>query len=1577
MTKNTSVSTAIVCLWANAKKQGPIADLEEIANDYGWCLRENWKWEEGSKGFYPPEEMDIIATLFETIPQQFEESRSNDLLLATLWLSRGLVEDNSSETTEMDIQKTLSKSKVVEVDRKSEESRQELDSQDSEDSAIEQVIGQTLETIVQDLQGNMDSLTETRSLAISEGRGFLLSLEEEALAQARQKIAEVDKVVEMWQSKKRALEVKTRDAAFRTARELNGRLDLDPDQVMAEQMHQISEAENNTVSDTGRVLKVIEQIFAYDQQKDQILDELNNIQNKTVDLLDELAVWVNDTNPFEEKLIETETLADATLTTTQEYLANAKNDLESLQKQLIQFRESSYNRVVSMAGRIKDDEENGEDYEVLPDFSVSEIGIESITDLSSKRLSRLEKSLEDIINQKTMAMQNKRSSALAAKLRQQWQSDLLQDLLNTLAEENRDAEIVLILLASAATHSSPKKILLDDEMMDSYLRGLDVFSEDIGIAQLLNLGVSRLLSGWEPSSAISKTKLCLLLIAAKYAGKYELPSDFLWGVATEWPFSHMEKWTQLWQKTLFEKEAPVIVDKDRDSEWLAVKESRQQCQNVFAQDGGSYNRLQKIKSNRHQVMLYRRFLPRFENLWQSIQALETKLERASENYELDRLVTQLENLVADEVNENLTDESLVDSYDHAVYEEEIIDRNPYHRRTTLRVLQEYAESLGNYAHAVLDYWRPHIQTATFSKKSLMEELSSHSDLVPLGKAVVAALIQADHNRKPEWASSEAEQAINAQFVSVLLTQSTYSQRLPSVVGYLVGNQLSWADFLAPLLENLAQPVDAVEAVKTLLERGATNQALLLAQQVPLELQKQIQNQRVEEERQVSQLQEDLIKAGGDIEDLNKERELGRWPLLKSIMKDRLDFYQIEAEEKALQIQEQARELLTVINQTEMEAFEFQSLMPSEAYDLLGQGLSLARSIVRRSESFAEVREYLGEIQYRLEREAWSTKDFRQMMNHLREMTSDKKDKIAGLRSEDVLEHLQEEDLRSLGLSPTDLSSSEITTRIELLRDWIRVRNLPAFLSDNLPRMHRDQIHKLFSNFAQMTSMARYRSPKGNPLIFEDPIVYEYWTLKYPKTSVLKRNCILVSLPGLPPSPQHLKELDHIIQEKDWLTYGFVLLFAPGLTEQQRARLRQSYKDQGVVVIDESALLDMILAGAERTPLGHLRALMLNAYGAQNVDVFKVNQSVEPKTGIFVGRDYLVRRLSSSGDNYALYGGRRIGKSSILRVVGNRLQKRGWIVVADSLEGRDCSDDAVARNLGRQLPFEVSAQNVEDFRTALQQYLNSNAEAKIVFILDEIDPYIRANPDRHLLMETLRPLADDSNRFRVIVAGFMHLYNCLKGKGPYSPSSDPWRRMFNGIRLDNLSAISAERIVKEGFLDVLGWDFENRAVARWIVERTSGHPAFVQYYCLKLKDIVAMRNDRRVRLQDILDVFADEKPDDSFISHVRSTLAMNLDSIEGTIGRYVILWLATESKKMQGFTFAQAQEIASLSGVEIPESCLERALERLKVTSVVEERSSGTFDFSVPDYPLILNRLGDTAHLDKLESKLKEHFGGDA
>ncbi len=1593
MQKDNRVTTAVICLWAEAK-QDRIAKLTEIVTGLGWHIRPDWSWEQAQEGFYSPEDFEIVETLFDEIPRMYEDLEKDDLLLATFWVSGGLVQGVVEEHID---EKTLVSSGQETLTALPQEAADQMendvvdsscltsDTSAIEDFVIEEVVGKTLEELVKDLQCNLDSLTETQQTAITQAQQLIADLEAGNVEDAQSELKIIDTQVQTWQSCRTKLRAMTGETASQIIEGLNIRLDLDPDQTMRRRLQELSESEVLSLEPVSEVLMAADHIFSYDVQKNEALVDLDRIQAEIVAALGNLGVWLDDTTAYEDRLIERDALADITLEVARGYITSAKELLQSLIRQLAQYRESSCNRIVTFARSLQESQDVPSDYTVIEDINLSEISPERVNNLLPKTLVELEQALEGLMNRQATQAKSSESATLAAALAQDWQPELFKSLLGALADENRDTETVLLLLAASEAHPSSDNLTLTVKVVDSYLRGLELFSGEGSPSRLFNLGISTLLRGWAPQEPISKAKLCLYLIAAKYAGEYLLPSEFLWDVTTEWPFGGMPGWDTLWQQALLGESVPVIVDEQQDDVQNTLEQARKQIEQMFIREGGVITRLHSIKSHRHQALFQNEILPKFEEMLHRLSNLEVELTQRKESYEIARLTAQLRTLIQKELSEEFNEKSLEEWYERAVYQVDVQDQNPFHRRTTLRILTEYAQNLEAYANALLQYWETRAQQETIlSRAALLQELSSQAELLPLGQAAIAEFMQADTTAKPEWISTQATQVLHRNFMRTLLGQAAYAGRLPRVIGYLVSDSLDWAVMLIPLLEDLASPMEIERAAITLLEQRAPNQVLLLTQQIPLELQRQAQNLRVHEEKQYATLEERLLRVGGDAGDLTEDHHLGRWPFLVQELMTRIDLYQAEIERQTVQIQEQSLNLLSEINEREVEVFKIRNSIPVPAYDLISQGFSLVRNAIRQSVLFADIRDYLSEIRYRLDHQSWAIQDLQDIVDHLQDVISGRTESTEVRSLEMVLELLQQEDLRALGLSSTDVVPSEVATRIELLQNWFAVRELPAFLGEDLSISQREKIRKLFSYFARMTAMARVYSrgkdniPGNSPIAGDEPVVFAYWKLKYYKASALKRDCIFVALPGAPPSPQYLKQLEDIIVAREWLTYEYVFLFAPGLTEHQRRRLQQSYTDKGLVIIDEPVMLAMILAETvSRTPLGRLRAMMLNAGGAQNIDVFKVNQAVDQETGIFVGRKDIVRTLSRSGGSYALYGGRRIGKSSILKEVESQLRSMDSLVVSESFEGiQDRSDDAVARILSKQIPLDCEVLTVGDFKAALRVYLDNNPKVHVAFLLDEIDPYIKENPRRHLLIEALRTLADHyGNRFRVIVAGFMYLYGCLQGRGPYSPSSDPWQRMFNKVQVDNLPAIDAEKIVKEGFLDILGWDFENRAVARWIVERTSGHPAFVQYFCLKLQQKVAQRGDSCVRLQDILDIFADPSPDGSFIDHVRSTLAMNLDSIEGIIGRYVILWLAMESRETPGFTLAQAKENAELSGVKIPGDYLQRALERLKVTSVVEERSPDVFDFSVPDYPLILNRLGDTAQHEELETKLKEHFGG--
>jgi len=1568
------VITAIICLWAEAEQES-IGELQAVAEARGLQFRSDWSWQKAKEGFYNYEVVAPLTECIEILTQDRPSPESDHIWLATLWLSRALISEPSERATESSFlqpQETLTRedeSTPTEVESPSLEEEKPDTTRSADLSESEE----TLQVLTQSLQERVDEIDQARQVAISKARTVLAATEAPDLAEAEAQLVTLQSALAGWRSERSSLEKIARRAGARLTNELEVRSDLDIDVPASTLLSEEEPADIVIKAAAKALLRGFEHILEYDHEKKDILSRLDQVRARIVELREDIVGWMQDESlDIEGPLYPEGDEHELTLTDAQAILEQATAQQHKLENRRSQLRELSLNRIATLIDRLQ---ELGlaADAIVSDGLALGELDPSNIAGWASGRLWSLEQTLVELVNEQMMRARSIVPETLVAELKSDWDDDKLIDLLNRLAEEKRDVEALLLLLAANAAHPRTQTVGLARPVVSSSLRGIGQLSKKTHPFELLNSLALDFLNGWEATDQESQAELCLVFLAAQYSGGRRLPNGFLWQLPNEWPVSEMESWSKLWQSALLDESLPAITS-TQDNDWAdRLEQARSHAEQMFAREHGIFARLSSLKSGRHATLLRSEIMPDLLSRLVTLQEMEEKL-RLSEQNALPHLLTQLEQLLSGDLPEALHEEALIEAYEAGVTGAGIVDHDPFHRRTALRVIQECGESILDYGQALVEFWRMKLQReASVTQEALQAELAALPELTPLGQAALDQIVRAIGSELPEWDEAIARSLASQQLVHELLSQATYALRLPGVVGYLTGARLDWMELLRHVLDNLAGPVDAASVATLLMEQEAPNQVLLLTQYVSLGIQKQAQSLKRDKGQEIDGLQTDLLKAGGSAEDLLSDRELGRWRLVHQELAQRLDKQRAVHRAKERRVREKALQLRRTIHELDMSIFEFKETMPADVYRLVEQGLNAAKRATETEMLFDQVEAYLQEIRYRLEHQSWPLTELQNATVQL-ERVVEKPEGNGARKAEEVLDLLERGELRQLDLNPNDVATSEVRTRCELLRNWLAARALPTLMSEDLKIADRTAIQTLFRYFAQMVAMKRWRGGDGKPIVYEYPFIYSYWGLQYPKTTALDGRCILIALPGNPPAARDLSQLQYHIEDKGWLEYAFVFLFVPGCTPAIHNRLHSHYQNKGLVIIDESALLDMVLAETEsNNPLGRLRPLMLNALGPEHVDVFKINQLVDSRTAIFVGRDALVDRIVSSGDNYALYGGRRIGKSSVLKAIEERLKQRGVNVVSHSFEGdTDCSDDASAVRLAQHLKLESEVQDVGDFKLALQAGLDATPDSNLVLLLDEIDRYIIDNPTRHVLIEALRVLSEQyGSRFRVVVAGFMSLYDCLQGRGPYTPASDPWQRMLNDIGpLPNLPPVSAEQIAREGFIGILGWKFENRAIPQRIVEHTGGHPAFVQHFCMKLQQRTGRRGDWLILLEDIEAIFADRDPDQSFVAYVRETLKMNLDPV----GRYLILWLAAESSEARGFTLDQMRELASLRS-QIPEEHLSRSLQRLSVTSVVKERTPQVYEFSVPDYPLILNQLGETAHLERLESELEEYLKG--
>ena len=1451
---------------------------------------------------------------------------------------------------------------------------------EGEETAVS--VSMTLPELQAFFERQLLSVEQVQETAVAYAEKLLTAVKEGDVAVAQTEVSHLQGALVAWRKDADELQGKAETAAGLLDDELTLRPDLS---LTGFQGNWLSES---VIIDEIMLLEapeLVAEILTYDRKREAKQAELDTALAKIITVQQALAIWQSDDNEsFPVPSVDEE--IPQTLTEVTKALTDAQNLLTRVEGRLTQLRSMSLNVIQRGAGRLVELGEP-ESAEIIAHVTLNDIQNKAQSDWSDKMLFSLEREIQTKINQYMMDRKSTDAVRLAQQLLTQWDDSVLVELLEALAESGDDVQAVLLLLSANNVHPRDANIHFSGEVVLSLIRGVGRLSQRAKPFYLLNLLSSSLLSGWETDDQVGKTELCLVFTAAYFCGKFKLPSGILWQISADWPLEKtMPNWQILWHSLLLADE-PVTIVTDADKETTPeeiLDLARQKVHDTLSVQDGRFLKVKSIKSDRHSRMLNTYLLPKLVEVQTKLSHFE-KQWQAAEPYQKSELMRQLNMWILQGGNarlpleEMLSEDHMTELYQKGVADFEIRDNKVFHKKSSLTLAVHAGEDVLNYAQALLATWEEAQQDVSHvAQADLAREIEAMSPKTRVGQIALNEIVQVQGVHSITREADIVERQSYSMLTQELITNDAHALSMPRLVGYLAGHSFSLQEILPYLLEDIAKPVSAEEAAKLLLNVQAPRQAILLVKYVDLEMQKQSQQMQQEMQKKIESLETAVLKLNGRPErGLKKAKELGCYLFVIDSLKLQQDELQMEQAEHAQGLKVQSHKLRQSINELDNYLFKIQAEIPRDAYAEIEKGLQEARQAVRDPANFEAVSEYIESIQYRINYHSWPLAEIHEttnrFMNQVATFELADQSQITATR---VLELLQQNELRLLGLDPDYIPSSQIETRIRVLNYWSLMKKINAFKTLDMDSKESSYIKHFFRFFALMANLKQRMSPQGQALQFNEPTIYQHKELIHPYAEILKKRRIyLIALPGNPPAPESIALLESTIEEREWLAenanYAFVVLFIPNATEDIKKRLKRNFSNWGLVIIDEQSLLEICLTlNINQTAVSRLRPLLLNSLDIRDLAIFQVNQACHPDTSIFVGRTYLVKRVVNSHINYAIYGGRRIGKTSILHAIRDSLDSQGVLTILYSFEGKDASDAGTVRNFAELLNLEDINESVDKFNLSLQKKLNNDPELRVVFLLDEIDRYIVANPDRHQFIECIRDISDQNGgRFRVIMAGFMDFFHCLNGHGPYSPSSDPWRRMVDDGPLGNLRASSAEKIVREGFMNILGWEFEHPMIPERIVLKTGGHPSFVQYFCKKIQELVGKRKGRIVNLADIEAVFADSDPTYSFIAHVRKTLELNLKPVE----RFLIVWLAAMSSDTITFTLDEINEIFESANVEVSPNQLKLALKQLEVTSVVKAKAEGFYEFSVPDYPYILDRLGDTKHLDELERELKIHL----
>lgn len=829
-------------------------------------------------------------------------------------------------------------------------------------------------------------------------------------------------------------------------------------------------------------------------------------------------------------------------------------------------------------------------------------------------------------------------------------------------------------------------------------------------------------------------------------------------------------------------------------------------------------------------------------------------------------------------------------------------------------------------------------------------------------------------------SDEDEESLPSLIEKHLIESSNYWNTMPNAVAYVGNNNTLKAavegELIKVMVSSFAEPIIGEELALFYLRNNLPQIAEAVHSDPAIQENASLLKQNNKE--LLNTRQADLKKSKKALtSEENQWLSSQRWNLLFAEIDARLETIHNQDVIDASQLKKKYTQLVSDANKLEIQIMQA-SFIPPASMDELLTALDEIKTVCRREmfHCMGLAENLLAEVNHILDYKDANLESVMRVHSDLKDAILKRKPSIdvdhSSLTIGKYVEALRKGDFDKVGVSHSAYTDSMIDDRVDFLNLWQAIKKHPNnSLTTEAEFEDRRQFFSLFAKIVRV----EYGIESGAKSIahtYRKPIPHFESVLMKPGADALRRNLIFIALTS-DVNPRSLKELDRYMDEEKWLKNGkFVIWFALDNYEAAHDWARRKYTGKSVIVIDENALIRILFSGDNPTSTGVFRGMLLRTVDSHSVSVFWYENWVDNDKSIFVGREDWIRAIIESGQSHVIYGGRRIGKSSLLKAIEGELHKAGVMAIYIDLEGARSLREGIsaAQDILERLEIYEACENFADFHKLITKYFVKNPGKKVMILFDELDPYIRErrkNKEPHMLIETCRNLfTENRSNIRFVMAGFIELWKQLRGDSDISGQQNPYKNfLFDRGELTALQSSEAQKIVKEGFQDILGYQITDLSIPRRIVDATTGHPAFVQKFCERLFDHLHKlgTSGSELQLRDV-DFVRDESGPLSFTSFVVETLGLNINNLS-----QLIVYLIAAEKKEQ-FTVDDIY-IVLKSYDDFPlltKDRISESVHELLITGVFSTAANQNFyKFSVPSYSNLLRQydLTDKNYLDNL------------
>jgi len=361
-----------------------------------------------------------------------------------------------------------------------------------------------------------------------------------------------------------------------------------------------------------------------------------------------------------------------------------------------------------------------------------------------------------------------------------------------------------------------------------------------------------------------------------------------------------------------------------------------------------------------------------------------------------------------------------------------------------------------------------------------------------------------------------------------------------------------------------------------------------------------------------------------------------------------------------------------------------------------------------------------------------------------------------------------------------------------------------------------------------------------------------------------------------------------------------------------------------------------------------------------------------------GRKNDVQNLTKHGGDAIVFGGRQLGKTTILheavRLFNKEQNQHAFYLQMD----RDMARlDVVSKNAWMSARERVWAEiykcvvkakilpenrytDLESQITAIGDEFKKDGTSKVLICMDEIDPILKLDHANGFgIFRGISELVNQPNgRFKMVIAGLENV------KRFEDAPNFPLPQLGGSLQVSILPTKDAMQLVNEP-LRILGYEFDDDLLAARILVTTNRHPGLIHIFCAELLKWMSKRhNDAvgaiKITTNDVVRIIRD--PNVNKLIRNRFDMTLNLDK------RYlVIIYSLINSQRSIGyFTSSQAKVTSEywLPNVFKPmtEKTFEAFLDELVGLGVLRPSTDGR-EFALRSAN-ILNLVGNQTEIEE-------------